>query len=68
MDADLLEYLSAIIPAGKIDCAKCGKPVVASEGIKGNSGIYCSETCRLQSEALLIKVQPKAVIIDGWEV
>lgn len=68
MDAELLDYLTALMPDAKTDCAKCGKSVEVSAGVRTRENIYCSETCRLQSESLLLKRQPKGLNIGGWDL
>lgn len=68
MDAELREYLKQIMPDASADCSRCRKVVAAGSAVEGSEGIYCSDTCKMQSEGLLIKKQPKAVIVDGWQV
>lgn len=68
MDAEMIEYLSALMPDAQVNCSRCEKLKAVGESVKGTEGIYCSDLCRMQSEGLLIKPQPKGMQLEGWDI
>jgi uncharacterized pyridoxamine 5'-phosphate oxidase family protein len=68
MDSELIEYMREIVPGATAECAGC--PAVREVGVMvvRDGKLYHSQECADRSCAVVRKVQPKGVKLDGWDI
>lgn len=63
----LIDYLLSIMPEAQDRCANCGRLKRFADGVTDDK-FYCSDNCHGRGTALLVKVQPESVSIDGYDI
>lgn len=66
--AELIEYLTKIVPAATVQCAGCGVTREAVKAVIREDKFYCSDGCADRSCAVVRKQQPARVDCDGWSI
>lgn len=67
--SEIAAFLAPFMPSLKLKCeGDCNKEVELAKAVHMDSKTYCSDRCADISNAPMVKPQPKATVIDGWDV
>lgn len=67
--SEIAAFLAPFMPSLKLKCeGDCNKEVELAKAVHMDGKIYCSDRCADISNAPMVKPQPKATVIDGWDV
>jgi hypothetical protein len=68
LDAELMDYLTEIVPGATAECAGCPAEREVGVMVRSEGKLYHSQECADRSCAVVRKVQPKGVKLDGWDI